>query len=197
MAKEELAQIEQMQMDVRIELDPNMVKCDCNATIFFEPSKVDYTAKDETGKLLSKQAAEHIAKFRIRCTSCSKNFCTSCRRSPYHVGMTCQDAQNNQDARKCRFCNKEIKIGSGNPNPAFKEVCLDKECQSLIPKSCAKIHKCGHYCRGFANEQVCLPCLEPKCVEILSKAIVDKSKAPIEGQTCSDLCSICYSVDLG
>lgn len=92
MTKEELAQIEQIQMDVRIEMDPNMVKCDCNATIFFEPSKVDYTAKDETGKVLSKQAAEHIAKFRIRCTSCSKNFCTSCRRSPYHVGMTCQDA---------------------------------------------------------------------------------------------------------
>lgn len=95
MSRDELSQIEQTQMDVRIQLDPNMVRCECSALILFEPSRADYNQKDDSGKLLTKLAADHMAQFRVRCSSCQKNFCTSCRRAPYHVGMTCQDAQNN------------------------------------------------------------------------------------------------------
>jgi len=50
-----------------------------------------------------------MAKFRVRCSACQKNFCTGCKKSPYHVGMTCIEKENNLIARKCRFCNKEIK----------------------------------------------------------------------------------------
>jgi len=74
---------------------------------------------------------------------------------------------------------------------------MEKECQVLIPKSCAKIHACSHLCRGFAGEQICLPCLEPECIEKASKQIVDISQAPIDGQTCSDYCSICFTGGLG
>lgn len=162
-------------MDARIELDPQLVRCECQAIIGIEPSKPDYTQKDETGKQISKQAADHMAQFRVRCSSCAKNFCTSCRRSPYHIGMTCQDAQNNQDARKCRFCTIEIKQSSGLSQPAFKEVCRSAECQALVPKSCNKILGCGHLCRGFFNEQNCLPCLEPECIDRLNKSLVDKN----------------------
>ena len=95
MNREELDQIEKKQMDVRIDLDPNMVRCDCNATIYLEPAAVNYAQRDESNKVISRQSAEHMAKFRVRCQNCSQIFCTSCRRNPYHVGMTCQDAQNN------------------------------------------------------------------------------------------------------
>ena len=54
-------------MNVRIDLDPSMVRCDCGAIINFEAAKVDYTQKDDGGNVISKKAAEHMARFRIRC----------------------------------------------------------------------------------------------------------------------------------
>ena len=47
---------------------------------------VDYKMKDEKNQVLSKQAAEHFAKYRIRCNECDKNFCTLCGKEPYHLG---------------------------------------------------------------------------------------------------------------
>ena len=54
-----------------MELDSNMTTCSCGALIILEETKVDYNAKDEKGQTLSRQAAEHMAKFRVRCSSCS------------------------------------------------------------------------------------------------------------------------------
>lgn len=157
-------------MEVIAQMDPNIMKCtnkDCGTLIFFQPSAPDYKQKDETGKVISKHAADHMAQFRVRCGQCTINFCTKCLRSPYHVGMTCEEAESNQNANKCRFCNVEIKKSYNSPDPAFREVCGKDECVELIPKSCNKILACGHYCRGFAGETEHLHCLEDGCIDQL------------------------------
>lgn len=62
LTKPEMDEIEQLQMDARIEFNPNLFKCvECNSTISFEPSKPDYKQKDDKGQVLTKQAAEHAA----------------------------------------------------------------------------------------------------------------------------------------
>ena len=68
-----------------------MTECpSCKDVFFFEPSAPNYAAKDETGKTVSRATAEHMAKFRVRCGSCHKNFCTGCKKEPYHIGMDCK-----------------------------------------------------------------------------------------------------------
>ena len=114
-------EIEQKQMDIRIDLSPNLFKCvECKSTIMFEPSsKVDYKQKDEQGNVLTKQSAENMAKYRVRCSNCSANFCTQCKRKPYYLGHTCEEAENFAGARKCRFCTVEIKKAYNHPKKAF------------------------------------------------------------------------------
>lgn len=158
-------------MEVSINFDPNMVRCSCDAIINFEPSKPDYAQKDETGQVISREAADHMANFRVRCSKCQKNFCTSCNRSPYHIGMTCEQAESNQHARKCRFCTIEIKKQYNHKFPAFHDCCGKPDCVKEIAKSCNKILACGHVCRGFADEQKCLPCLEDGCIEAYNKQV--------------------------
>ena len=68
--REEFDALKEYQMKMMIELDSNMITCNCGALIVLEDSKVDYNAKDEKGQKLSKGAAEHMAKFRVRCSSC-------------------------------------------------------------------------------------------------------------------------------
>ena len=48
LSKADSQEIEQKQMDVRIEMSPNMFRCvECSSTIYFEPSKPNYQQKDE------------------------------------------------------------------------------------------------------------------------------------------------------
>jgi hypothetical protein len=89
---------------MRIEKDDKLVKCSCGCIISLEPSAPDYKKKDEKGKVISREAAEHMAHYRVRCSSCTKNFCAQCKREPYHEGMTCEQAAHDEVARKCRFC---------------------------------------------------------------------------------------------
>ena len=56
-----------------IDYDPNMLTCpsaNCGAAILLEETKVDYNAKDEKGQTVSKETAEHMAKHRVRCSTC-------------------------------------------------------------------------------------------------------------------------------
>lgn len=54
---------------------------------------------------------------------------------------------------------------------------------------CDKIHKkCGHSCKGVANERQCLPCLNAACAE---------AKGYFEGTNEDELCTICYTSELG
>lgn len=149
------------------------------------------------GNPISKEAAEHMASFRVRCSNCTKNFCTVCNRTPYHVGKTCKDAEKNENARKCRFCLEVIK-GVTPPSmvQAFKNVCRKPDCLNEMNSSCAKMHACGHPCGGFANEKECLPCLEPDCIIKFNSSVESKKKIS-DGHTNSDYCVICYSQGIG
>ena len=47
--REEFDALKEYQMKMMIELDSNMITCNCGALIVLEDSKVDYNAKDEKG----------------------------------------------------------------------------------------------------------------------------------------------------
>lgn len=147
-----------------VEADPNLITCNCGAVIQFEEAKVDYNIKMDR-ELVSKETAEHMAKYRVRCAKCTKNFCASCKQEPYHLGKSCEEAENFKDALKCRFCWEQLTEPSPSDKPAFKDVCRTKNCIELMKASCSKLHECGHPCKGFANETNCLPCLEVECIK--------------------------------
>jgi len=46
--------------------------------------------KKDDGKQITKAAAVHMSKYRIRCPDCGINFCILCKVSPYHIGMNCE-----------------------------------------------------------------------------------------------------------
>lgn len=138
-----------------------VVECPCcHAKFEFEPSKnVDYKAKDDTGKTVSRQTAEHMAKYRVRCGMCKENFCVNCGISPYHINFSCEEAARKAKALKCRFCLEELKEPSLSRDPNFQDVCRKPECVQLMKCSCNKTLPCGHRCGGYTNERQCLPCL--------------------------------------
>lgn len=142
--------------------DQSMVKCQCGNVMEVSEGKVDYNVKDDQGQKLSRKAAEHMSKYRIRCSACQNNFCTSCQTQPYHIGKTCEEHKKFSESIKCRFCGDAI--AGGKAGGAFKDVCKKKECKGMIKMSCDKIHECGHPCKGFAREIECLPWLHPDWV---------------------------------
>jgi hypothetical protein len=54
--------------------------------------------------MLNKVAANHMAKNRVRCNECERNFCASCKAEPYHIGKTCAQHERESKLKKCRFC---------------------------------------------------------------------------------------------
>ena len=83
------------------------------------PGDIDIGLKDEKGNLISIEASEHMALYRIRCNECHKNWCTNCRAQPYHFGKTC--IQN--EYKECRFCQGDVlELNTGHGH-AFKFVC--------------------------------------------------------------------------
>lgn len=127
-----------------------------------------------------------MAKHRIRCHACEKNFCASCNNEPYHLGKLCGQA----DSQECRFCLEELKQPSPSMKPAFRNVCRKGECFNEMQKSCDKILPCGHHCIGSAGEKQCMPCLEPECIEKMP----EKNRPNVNKD---DYCSICYCAALG
>jgi len=153
-------------LDIATANDPKLVKCQCGNVLEIVPGRPDYNQKDEKGIKFKKEAAEHMALYRLRCNECAQNYCVLCAKNPYHAGYTCESAAAHQEARKCRFCQEEIKGASISMIPAFKDVCRQPDCIELMNKSCQKMHPCGHPCRGFKDESKCLACLEEGCIEI-------------------------------
>jgi len=112
----------------------------------------DYNLKLEDGSPISRKAAEHMSKHRVRCHECNSNFCANCSAAPYHTGKTCEEFKEFKEARKCRYCNDKITQAPPSMKPAFKDVCRKEECIQLMNKSCDKVLQCGHYCCGFVDE---------------------------------------------
>jgi hypothetical protein len=47
--------------------NPNLVTCSCGNVMEVEVGKVDLNARDDNNKQITKEAAECMAKFRVRC----------------------------------------------------------------------------------------------------------------------------------
>ena len=59
---------------IQILSESNMVQCTCKNYIELVPGSVDYKQKDNEGKVITKQAAEHMANYRVRCNNCDRIF---------------------------------------------------------------------------------------------------------------------------
>lgn len=164
----------------------NFVTCpNCANVLELVEGKVDLKVKDDQGKTLSKDAAIHMSKHRVRCNSCGNNFCAKCKAEPYHISKTCEEHEKFKKSRKCRYCFELINSPPVSQLPAFKDVCNKKDCIQLMKQSCTKIHPCGHYCCGYANEVKCLPCLHEDCVA--------KNPKPTNDNNADSYCIICYT----
>jgi len=129
-----------------------------------------------------------MSKNRIRCNQCQKNFCAACSTEPYHIGKTCEQHKNHKEARKCRYCDEEIKQAPPSAKPAFKNVCRKTECMNAMNETCEKVLACGHPCGGFRDELICMPCLNPECARDIEV---------LKGQDADEYCPICYVEGLG
>lgn len=69
-------EIEKIQRGLLVSSNPNLIQCKCSAIMEVAPGRVDYNQKNDEGKPLSRQAAEHMANYRVRCNECQKNFCS-------------------------------------------------------------------------------------------------------------------------
>ena len=170
-------------------LGGSLVKCpypNCGEQNAFEPGKVDYNVRDDQNQIISRQAAEDYAQHRCRCGFCKKDFCINkeCNAMPYHLGKTCEEYKHHESAKKCRFCDTEIKAFNKGPDD---DVCNDKECRDRYYISCKKRLPCGHKCFGVNGERQCPPCIDKECKQFAGQF----------GQTKDDYCIICYSEGLG
>ena len=166
-----------------------LVSCKCGNQMAMEPGEPDYKAKDEDGVLISKKAAKHMAKFRIRCNACEINFCANCNVDPYHIGKTCEEFKEFKEGNKCRFCLDKLKKINKNEKPAFQVVCQKEECQELKNSCCSEQLNCGHYCAGSNDDNLCMPCLKEECVEKSPGLTLEVNE--------DDFCNLCYSSGLG
>jgi len=168
-------------------LGGDLIKCpypDCGEQNVFEPGNVDYNVKDATGKLLTRQAAENYAKNRCRCGFCKKDFCKACGIMPYHLGKTCEEYKHHEEAKKCRFCDSEIKGNNMGPDD---DVCNSSECRERYMISCKKKLRCGHKCFGVNGEKNCPPCIDKECKQFGGQFDQDKDA----------YCPICFTEGLG
>jgi len=81
--------------------------------------------KDPNGNPITREAAECMSKYRVRCTQCQKNFCSNpeCLEEPYHEFKTCKQHKDHKEALKCRFCQTKLTQASPSQLPAFAAVC--------------------------------------------------------------------------
>lgn len=81
---------------------PNIAKCGCGQILEVVQGTVDYNQKDENMKTFSREAAECMARNRVRCPreGCGKNFCSNsqCKAEPYHSGKTCEEYKEMKEA---------------------------------------------------------------------------------------------------
>jgi hypothetical protein len=79
LTKEQLEKVEEKIWEMLVNSDPDMKECICGHKFSAVQGKVDYGYKDEQGNVLSKDAAEHLSKFRYNCPQCHMIFCSGCK----------------------------------------------------------------------------------------------------------------------
>ena len=137
-----------------------IAKCpNCGLQFYFEPGDRANITTDSLGNPIGPEALECLRLNRCTCCRCQKNFCVSCKTSPFHDGYTCTENQLIIDGIVCRFCEKPV-LNGREISPALR-VCQDPLCRTYMKQSCDFIHPCGHPCPGLRNEKEHLPC--PEC----------------------------------
>eukprot|EP00457_Paulinella_chromatophora_P001875 gb/GEZN01001877.1/.p1 GENE.gb/GEZN01001877.1/~~gb/GEZN01001877.1/.p1 ORF type:complete len:775 (-),score=116.06 gb/GEZN01001877.1/:289-2613(-) len=184
LSAKEIASLEDIQMKGFLEKEDRFTCCPnskCGEGFEMVNGTVDVAGggADDDGKPLSHEAKEHRAKNRFRCPSCSTVFCKSCKSNPYHLGYTCKQYRQYEEAVKCRFCTTALTTSNtASPGPV-SDVCTEEECRDKRDAVCTKKLACGHPCGGVRNEKKCLPCLRPEC------------QGEDANQSADDYCSIC------
>ena len=180
----EMDRFHELQLQAFLDQDDRIVRCP-NLECQFPMERMltlsldlEQVANAADGSPLEGEALRHYNEFRIRCPKCASDFCSSCLALPYHVGYTCAQLLEFQQANHCRFC------GSAMPANAKGDVCGEAECLAKQASACSKVLACTHKCGGCKGEKSCLPCLHEDC---------DNEAAPFHG---SDFCSICWVEDL-
>jgi len=130
-----------------------------------------------------------MAKFRVRCNKCEKNFCAGCSQEPYHLGKTCEEFKSFKEARKCRYCDEKITQAPPSAKPAFRDVCRKQDCMNFMNETCEKVLPCGHPCNGFRGEADCIPCMHQDCAV--------QNKVVLKDVSSESYCPICYCEGLG
>ena len=185
LGEEKLTQLEKMSVDKIVNEFGQRHNCPgCGELIIFEVGKVDYKIKDEKNQIISNQAAECYAQNRCKCPRCQKEFCINCNFSPFHLGKTCEEQRRFKEAKKCKYCNSEIK--SNNQGPS-NNVCKAEECVVAFNTACPKKLLCGHQCYGTKFDKTCPPCLNKSC----------ESYVNLYDQQEDDYCNICFAEGLG
>lgn len=82
----------------------NLVVCRCGEVCEFEAGDVYYDIKGDDQLTISRNAAQHLAENRLRCNSCSDDFCVTCGQYPYHKGYTCKEFKFKQNFDRCKYC---------------------------------------------------------------------------------------------
>ena len=127
----------------------------CKVTGALEPGEVDYSLKDISGRVYTRQAAVIYSKYRFRCQRCNVSVCANCQASPFHDALTC-DQRAALALGACRYCEEQP--------PDHEDCCDIRECRLELEGSCKKKLPCGHRCYGVNREQTCPPCLVEGCV---------------------------------
>lgn len=82
-----------------------------------------------------------------RCRECQTEFCAGCRSEPYHLGFTCEQFRQYQQARHCRFCSAQLKPDNTAPIKGWavtlQDCCNSEECMKKREHSCALKHPVG------------------------------------------------------
>ena len=174
--KEALEKIdEERTLTLLRETSSTLAKCShCDYQCSLDKGSVDFNYKDAAGHAISREAAIHMAEFRLRCPNCNTTTCVGCNVSPYHEGRTCEEYGAAQKAKHCRYCEEIV--------PIDIDCCQGQDCQDRLQSACKKRLECGHPCYGVQGEEVCPPCLHDDCQR--------------EGLSGRDLCVICYTEEL-
>jgi len=155
-------------------IDESIVKWNWGNLMIVSKGTVDFSTKDENNKVINKKAAKNMAKYRVRCGACTNNFWSKCQVEPYHVGKTWREYKKFKKAKKCRFWEEPVLERKYKHGP-FKYVCPSEECGQKCLESCEQVLDWKHLCKGFADEEVCLPCLHPDCVEKAPELTLDQN----------------------
>ncbi|KAI5081825.1 hypothetical protein GOP47_0001568, partial [Adiantum capillus-veneris] len=92
-----------------------------------------FTEFDDSGKPLSRVALFDKYKNYYRCSVCKQGFCGLCMSVPYHLGHTCEEFKEFENAKRCLYCDTPIqrddasKVHASSPTVRQLQSCLDKE----------------------------------------------------------------------